>query len=72
MCHSHLHFCEGEWRSFGEEVENLKEKLAKIEFSAPVWIVLTSGPVRNEIVLDSIVLLYVVKKLNDGRILRLI
>ena len=65
-------FLEGQWGSLCEKFEDLEEELAKVELSAPGGVVLPCGPIRYEVVLNPIVLLNIIEKLNYRRIFRLV
>ena len=65
-------FLEGQRWCLCEELEHLKEELAEVELAAPVGIVLPRGPIRDEVILDPVVLLDVVEQFYDSRIFRLI
>ena len=67
-----LHFFEGQRWSLGEQLEHFEEKLAEVELTTPLGIVIPRGPVRNEVVFDTVVLLDVVDEFDDDRIFGLV
>ena len=67
-----LHFFEGEGRSLREQLEHLEEKLTEVELATPLRIIVAGSPMCNEVVLDPIVLLNVVEKLDNLRVFGLI
>ena len=54
-------FIEGQRWRLCEELEDLEEELAEVELTAPVRVVLPRGPIRDEVVLNPVVLLDVVE-----------
>ena len=62
-------FIEGQRWRLCEELEDLEEELAEVELTAPVRVVLPRGPIRDEVVLNPVVLLDVVEQLDNLRIL---
>ena len=65
-------FIEGQRWRLREELEDLEEELAEVELAAPVRVVLPRGPIRDEVVLNPVVLLDVVEQLDNLRVLGLI
>ena len=59
-------FLEGKRGCLCEELVHFEEQVAEVELTAPLRVVLTIGPLCDEIVLDPIVLLHVVEQFNDG------
>lgn len=49
-----------------KQLVHLEEKVAEVELTAPLWVILPIGPVRDEVVLDPIVLFHVVEQLDDS------
>ena len=65
-------FIEGQRWRLREELEDLEEELAEVELAAPVRVVLPRGPIRDEVVLNPVVLLDVVEQLDNLRVLGLV
>ena len=54
-------FLEGQRWRLCEELKDFKEELAEVELATPGGVVLPRGPIRDEVVLDPVVLLNVVE-----------
>ena len=66
MAYLHLFKRQG-WR-LGEQLEHLVQQLVQIQFVGPRWVHLPTGPLRDVVILDSVVLFNVVEQLDHCRV----